>query len=270
MPDKDPNPRICTGCGATYYGRKRQRFCSHSCASSHLTQTPRPCVICGIICDGRPNKKYCSQACINKRNYALRVASGITQNPQFKEEARQRARRSLEVNRLTISLKRKQQYADPIIGPQIRERKRQNRLKNPEKTKEGCRRRRLRRLEKSKMEQARYNRAHPEVAREAARRRRARHFNAPINDFTLAQWEEILAVCKHRCVYCGRKLKDLDRDHLTALAVGGSHTVWNILPACKQCNSEKGIKPPLKPVQPLLLTIAPAKPLKEKKKKENT
>lgn len=31
----------------------------------------------------------------------------------------------------------------------------------------------------------------------------------------------------------------------------------NIVPACQSCNSKKGRKAPLCPVQPLLLTLAP-------------
>ena len=87
---------------------------------------------------------------------------------------------------------------------------------------------------------------------------RARKANAPINDFTAAQWREMQGAYDHRCAYCGKRAKGkLTQDHITPLSKGGSHTVSNIVPACRSCNSQKHAGPPLTQVQPLLLTIAP-------------
>jgi 5-methylcytosine-specific restriction endonuclease McrA len=64
----------------------------------------------------------------------------------------------------------------------------------------------------------------------------------------------------HCCAYCGTRAKGhLTQDHLTPLSAGGSHTVSNVIPACRSCNSRKGTGAPLQPVQPLLLTVAPAR-----------
>ena len=90
-------------------------------------------------------------------------------------------------------------------------------------------------------------------------RKRARKHADPINDLSPAQWQEILTAYGHRCVYCGRKVKSLTQDHITPLFKGGSHTASNVVPACRSCNSKKSTGPPLVPIQPLLLTIAPAK-----------
>lgn len=91
-------------------------------------------------------------------------------------------------------------------------------------------------------------------------RRRARERNAPLNDLTLAQWQEIQAIWDHRCAYCTRRMKGrLDMDHIIPLSKGGSHTASNIVPACRSCNAKKHAGPPLTPVQPLLLTVAPAR-----------
>ena len=95
--------------------------------------------------------------------------------------------------------------------------------------------------------------ANPSKDSEKAQRRRARKANAPINDFTAAQWEMIKAQYGHRCVYCGRKMKRLTQDHITPLFKGASHTLSNILPACQSCNSKKGRGNVLVPVQLLLL-----------------
>lgn len=101
-----------------------------------------------------------------------------------------------------------------------------------------------------------YRVAHPEVGATHRARRRARKAGAAINDLTAAQWREILAAYGHRCVYCGRKMQRLTQDHIVPLANGGTHTFSNIVPACRSCNSKKGTKAPLVPVQPLLLTIS--------------
>ena len=107
-----------------------------------------------------------------------------------------------------------------------------------------------------------YSMAHPEVASTTKARRRAHKLGAAINDLTNAQWEEIKAAYGHRCVYCGRKRKRLTRDHISPLSKNGDHTASNIVPACRSCNSRKHAGPPLIPVQPLLLTISPARPHK--------
>jgi len=100
---------------------------------------------------------------------------------------------------------------------------------------------------------------HPEWIQEKTERRRTARTEAPLNDLTAAQWEEIKNAYDHRCVYCGRKMKRLTQDHITPLSKGGSHTLANVVPACQSCNSKKHAKAPLVPVQPLLLTLAPAK-----------
>lgn len=84
-------------------------------------------------------------------------------------------------------------------------------------------------------------------------KRTATQRNAPRNDLTPAEWEEIKAAYGHCCVYCGRQMQRLAMDHLTPLSQGGSHTKQNVVPACKSCNSKKGTGAVLRPVQPLLL-----------------
>lgn len=99
-----------------------------------------------------------------------------------------------------------------------------------------------------------YRVANPEKRQSNAARRRARKANAPINDFTAAQWREIQTAFDHRCVYCEKRAKGhLTQDHITPLSEGGNHTLSNIVPACKSCNSKKGTGKPLCPIQPLLL-----------------
>ena len=111
-----------------------------------------------------------------------------------------------------------------------------------------------------------YAKAHPEYGRAKSSRYRARKANAPVNDLTIAQWFEIQEAYKYRCVYCPencwrcrQKKHKLTQDHIVPLSKGGSHTFTNVVPACQACNSKKSAGPPKKPVQPLLLTVAPTK-----------
>jgi len=101
---------------------------------------------------------------------------------------------------------------------------------------------------------------HPDWIQAKADRRRTAMTTSSTNDLTAAQWEEIKSAYGHRCVYCRRKMKRLTQDHLTPISKGGAHTLANVVPACQSCNSKKHAKAPLIPVQPLLLTLAPAKP----------
>jgi 5-methylcytosine-specific restriction endonuclease McrA len=111
----------------------------------------------------------------------------------------------------------------------------------------------------------RYYATHPEKEAAKDAKRRARKAAAPVNDFTAAQWLEIQAAHDHRCAYCGKRAKGhLTQDHITPLSKGGANTASNIVPACKSCNSRKRDKAVLIPVQPLLLTLAPSKPMQRR------
>lgn len=80
-----------------------------------------------------------------------------------------------------------------------------------------------------------------EQQREGRRRWRARKQNAPINDLTEKQWVELLQYNGQSCAYCG-SVHDLSQDHAVPLSLGGDHTLVNIVPACRSCNSRKHTK----------------------------
>jgi len=99
-----------------------------------------------------------------------------------------------------------------------------------------------------------YARSHRAASRMKSKQRRARKAHAPVNDFTHVQWVTMQASYDHRCAYCGKRAKGhLTQDHITPLSKGGSHTLHNIVPACRLCNFKKHTNPPPIPVQPLLL-----------------
>ncbi len=95
---------------------------------------------------------------------------------------------------------------------------------------------------------------HPKENAASKKLARARKAHAPVSDFTHAQWVMVQEVFDHRCIYCHKRAKGhLTQDHITPLSKGGSHTLTNIVPACRSCNSKKSTGPPLIPIQPLLL-----------------
>lgn len=95
-----------------------------------------------------------------------------------------------------------------------------------------------------------YAKAHPEQGRASNSRHKALKRGAAIADFTHAQWIAMQEHFKHCCAYCGKRAKGhLTQDHVTPLRKGGNHTLSNIVPACRSCNSKKGVGSVLTPVQ---------------------
>jgi 5-methylcytosine-specific restriction endonuclease McrA len=77
----------------------------------------------------------------------------------------------------------------------------------------------------------------PEDFRLRAKRRRAA-LRGATGDHTHAEWLVKLAAYGGICAYCD-KLADT-KDHVVAIAKGGTHDIGNIVPACRSCNSRKG------------------------------
>jgi 5-methylcytosine-specific restriction endonuclease McrA len=99
-----------------------------------------------------------------------------------------------------------------------------------------------------------WKQTHPHEVQAHNARRRARLANAVINDLTHQQWLTIQASQDHRCYYCHKRRKGrLTQDHIIALSKGGNHTISNVIGACRECNSRKGVGGPPIPVQPWML-----------------
>lgn len=90
--------------------------------------------------------------------------------------------------------------------------------------------------------QARYRAANPDKGAAHVQRRRARKLAAPVNDFTAADWRDVIHDFNHACAYCLRRGVSLQQEHMTPLSRGGGHTRSNIVPACGSCNNRKGTK----------------------------
>lgn len=56
---------------------------------------------------------------------------------------------------------------------------------------------------------------------------------------TAEQWAEKLEAFDNRCAYCATQGK-MTKDHILAVANGGTDDIDNLVPACLSCNSRKG------------------------------
>jgi 5-methylcytosine-specific restriction endonuclease McrA len=86
-----------------------------------------------------------------------------------------------------------------------------------------------------------YKRANPDRNRDWGHRRRTKlreGFIAPV---------DMAAIMSSRksCTYCGRRLNAsiASVDHIVPIARGGAHAAFNLVPACRSCNSRKGDRP---------------------------
>jgi 5-methylcytosine-specific restriction endonuclease McrA len=70
------------------------------------------------------------------------------------------------------------------------------------------------------------------------RRTRRARMKGVFADLTTEQWREIKASYNQRCAYCHER-KPLTQDHVIPISKGGPHSAWNIVPACRSCNSRK-------------------------------
>jgi 5-methylcytosine-specific restriction endonuclease McrA len=69
-------------------------------------------------------------------------------------------------------------------------------------------------------------------------RRSARRRDAETLQVTARDWRRLCARYDDRCAYCGIAAP-LEQDHVVPLIRGGRHSIGNLLPACKPCNSSK-------------------------------
>ena len=180
-------------------------------------------------------------------NHATKRAKANAYNATRRPQNRAQGRKHYAANSVTIRAKN---HAYALAHPE--EKRQRDQAYNASHAQEIRTKRAAKRLTTLLRERA-YIKAHPGYTTVKNNRRRARLLDAPVNDLTPAQWEDIKNTFNHRCAYCKRKMKRLTMDHITPLIKGGSHTMQNVVPACKSCNSKKQAGAPPVPVQPLLL-----------------
>jgi 5-methylcytosine-specific restriction endonuclease McrA len=95
---------------------------------------------------------------------------------------------------------------------------------------------------------AKWRKLHPERHCQIQANRRARVCGAE-GVHILAEWKQLLSDLDYICALqispnCPIDLTDktATRDHIISLEKGGSNYIENIQPACKSCNSQKGVR----------------------------
>jgi 5-methylcytosine-specific restriction endonuclease McrA len=83
-----------------------------------------------------------------------------------------------------------------------------------------------------------YQRANPQVPQRAKRKRKALLTGNGVYRVNQKDWAKELERHDHKCFYC-KKEGTLTMDHIIPASRGGVHSVGNLVPACKSCNSSK-------------------------------
>jgi len=119
----------------------------------------------------------------------------------------------------------------------IREKARLYHQKNKDKLNARCRQWRAANHEKARELEKNYRLANPQVGRLQNQRRRALKAQAGVYKITEKDCIKILA---KPCFYCGNQSSHLD--HVVPLALGGRHSIGNLVASCVKCNTSKNKK----------------------------
>lgn len=73
-----------------------------------------------------------------------------------------------------------------------------------------------------------------------------KHERAKVREAKKSRWWQ-RKTANGLCHYCGKRFpfKALTMDHIVPLARGGTTTAGNVVPACRECNKEKGVDTPV-------------------------
>lgn len=186
----------------------------------------RLCTICGSDVDHPWRGSKC-RACRNVRAAELRTA-----NPG-KHNAYNRKWYAENKDRVKIRTKA---YIDSGKNAEAR---RRFRAANIERCREQDRIRYAARSEEIRLRKnenyRKMYRENPYAIKEKNRRRRA----AGVAPISKDEWLTLLEEFDFRCAYCRCGDCKLTVDHFTPITRGGEHSLLNIVPACKSCNSSK-------------------------------
>lgn len=92
--------------------------------------------------------------------------------------------------------------------------------------------------EKKKASVLRHIKSHPDAHRQRRLKRRAMQQE---NGVFVVLPREIQKILNSSCIFCGT-VENITVEHLIPLSRGGRHSVGNLAPSCKSCNSSKGTR----------------------------
>ena len=120
------------------------------------------------------------------------------------------------------------------------------RAENPQRVREHAARVIRKNPQKNRDRMAAWVKANPELHRANGRNRRARELKAE-GRHTAQEVDNLYRRQKGRCAYCRKPMgQAYCVDHIVPLVKGGSNRLSNIQLACRQCNSRKHAKDPLR------------------------
>jgi hypothetical protein len=242
----------CLTCGRGFVGMRNKRYCSDRCKKAAWAQrwrlsrpegtrksrgtTPGNCLMCGAAFVGLKNRRYCSSRCAERARRPLRREYDRQKSRKYRARFPERVKAYRSAH--------KQQQAElsrrwrQLHRERSREIHKRYRDRNREHYRQLLRAWDKRNREKRRASSAAWRKANPDKHAHISARRRALELSAP-GSHTYTEWQTLLAEWDYRCAYCGVSGVRLQRDHVVALALGGSHDIANILPACRVCNSRK-------------------------------
>jgi 5-methylcytosine-specific restriction endonuclease McrA len=83
-----------------------------------------------------------------------------------------------------------------------------------------------------------YQKANPQVPQRAKRKRKALLTGNGVYRISAKDWRRELQRHDNKCFYCKAE-GVLTMDHVIPASRGGTHSIGNLVPACKSCNSSK-------------------------------
>ena len=89
----------------------------------------------------------------------------------------------------------------------------------------------------------RWKKNNPNAVKAIKRNRRMREKSVPGGGWNSKEEVQLIEDYGHRCAYCGKKTDKLEMDHVVPVSKGGNHSIDNIVPACRFCNTSKSNKP---------------------------
>ena len=96
-------------------------------------------------------------------------------------------------------------------------------------------------LDRRRAYHKKWTQENPEKSRTRCIRRRGL-IESQAGDVTKEEWLRIKADYGNACAYCNQA-RPLTMDHVTPLSRGGEHSAENVVPACRECNSAKRVRP---------------------------
>ncbi len=112
-----------------------------------------------------------------------------------------------------------------------------------------CQRQAVRKIRKNGAEDPVWSARKRVASSIASARRRAREFGVEVEQYTLADLEELWGpVQGWRCLYCN-STDEIGLDHIVPLSGGGIDKSFAVVPACRSCNFRKHTTGPVDYVQ---------------------